>query len=199
MNILKWLSRHHGACVLGLTIIVFALSLVHLWRLGFLSPDWLSANKDSLSALSSITTITIISTGAVFSYYSFFRGRTFSLRAQLELTATLHKTSEDDILQAYSLVVTNVGTSTIWNPQPTVRMVWHGQNNTVTEKIVDYWIEETHEDAANQTPIIEPAEKAQFFGQYIVPKEIWAVTYHVTLSDDSNHNWSISKTVSNET
>ncbi len=198
LRVMRWISRHHGACVLVLTLIVLALVLAHLWRLEILSTNWLSSNKDTLSALSSILTIAVLSTGSIFSYYSFFRGRTFSLRANLELEASKHQAPSGEILQVYSFVVNNAGTSTIWNPRPIVKLVWHGPGDQQSERTVDYWVEEVASNSEDQIPVIEPSESAQFFGQHSVPKEIWAVTYHATLVDDSNHSWSISKTFSNK-
>jgi hypothetical protein len=80
----KWLTHHRDVVIPALVILATVLVLANLMKYKLLTASVLASNKDALAALSSAVSIIAISAGAVFSYYRFFRGRTFYSRAELK-------------------------------------------------------------------------------------------------------------------
>lgn len=197
MEIYDWLRRHKGALIFALSIIAIALLVANAWKHHVLSVEWLKDQKDALAALNSIVTLLVFLAASIFSYYRFFRGRTLSLRADLDIDVSVHETPNEYNLHAYTVTAKNVGTSTIWNPRPYVRVIIHGLKET--ERSIEHWYEEEINSSENSnTPVIEADEKATFFGHQEIPKSAWAVTYLATVKADSEDSWFVSKTISNE-
>lgn len=179
-------------------MIIAVLFLANGWRHGFISANWLKEHKDALSALSSIFTVFILIAGSSFSYFRFFRGRTFSLRADLSINVSVHDSGGDFNLHAITLAAKNVGASTIWNPRPLITIEIHSiANEPVTERIDNWWKEPLDHAQKRTVPLIESTETVMFFAQRRIPKASYAVTYRAQLKADSGDNWYFAKTVSN--
>jgi len=114
-----WFARHRDTIIPALVTIAAALVIGNLVRHGILTASRLGKNKDALAALQSATQIIILVLGGVFSYYRFFRGRIFISRADLTLTTGLVETP-DATVHAVTLELKNLGTTTIWQPKPSV-------------------------------------------------------------------------------
>lgn len=196
MDIYNWIRRHKGALIFALSIIAIALVIANAWKHQILSVDWLKSQKDALAALNSIVTLLVFIAGSVFSYYRFFKGRTLSLRADPQIDVSVHSTDGSANIHAYNLTIKNVGTSTIWNPKPHLKLIIHGPPGINGEREISGWYEE--ERANDHTvPVIEADERVSFFGHQKIKNEAWAVTYIASIQADSGDSWYVSKTVTN--
>lgn len=194
-----WLRRHKGAIVFALSVLAIALLAANAWKHQILSATWLKSQKDALAALNSIVTLLVFLAASVFSYYRFFRGRTLSLRAELNLDVSVHETPNESNLHAFTLTAKNVGTSTIWNPIPKITAVTHGPNSTEEKRDIVNWFEQHPTDGPKGTAaVIEADETVSFFGRQSVLKSAWAVTYTASVTADSGDTWFASKTISNK-
>ena len=192
-----WLRRHKGAITFALTLLLIALTLANAWKYRIVSAEWFTEQKDALSALNSIVTMLILMAGAVFSYYRFFRGRTLSLRTELNVNVSVHQTPEQYRIHAITLTVKNVGSSTIWNPKPLIALHIHGPKGVAERReITDWWEEEASSE--HLAPVIDSGETVTFFAQQRIPDGAWAVTYSASLRADQGDVWHVSKTVSNK-
>lgn len=195
----EWLRRHKGAIIFALSIIAITLAFANAWKHQILSVKWLKDQKDALAAFKDIVTLLILLAASVFSYYRFFRGRTLSLRADLDIDISVHDTPNEYNLHAYTIHAKNVGTSTIWNPKPYLRVIVHGPDDADSERKIEHWYEEETElPKGSKAPVIEADEKATFFGHQEIPKSAWAVTYLATIKADSGDSWFVSRTISNK-
>src|ERR1700678_1114938 len=122
----SWLTRHRDVTIPALVVVVAALVLANLMRYKLLTATALASNKDSLSALSSAVSVIPIIAGSVFSYYRFFRGRTFFCRAELKVNVTVIPTGTGVNLHAVALEVKNIGSLSIWDPIPVIRIDEYG-------------------------------------------------------------------------
>ena len=195
----NWLRRHKGAIVFALSVTTIALLAANAWKYEVLSSTWLKDQKDALAALNSIVTLLVFLAASLFSYYRFFRGRTLSLRSELSIDVSVHATPDDCNLHAYTLTAKNVGTSTIWNPEPEVQVAIHGPSDVKETRIINNWVEESTGGNSDATvAVIESEETVSFNGQQLIPKSAWAVTYTASLKADSGDMWFSSKTVGNK-
>jgi hypothetical protein len=190
-----WLLRRSGAITFALTIILIILILANTWKHSLVSVEWLSKEKDALAALNSIATMIIVITGAVFSYYRFFKGRTLSLRMDLALGVTVHSTQEQYLIHAITLTAKNVGNSTIWYPTPKMTVRIHGpKRKEEIRKADDWW--DINEDL-HLAPVIDAGETVFFFTHQLIPDDAWAVSYSASLRADHGDVWRVFKTISN--
>ena len=196
MDIYNWARRHRGAIIFALSIIVILLLIANAWKHQVLSTEWLKNQKEALAALNSIVTLFVFIAGAVFSYYRFFRGRTLSLRADPQIDVSVHPTDGSSNIHAYELSIKNVGTSTIWNPKPHLKLIIHGPSSIESEREISGWYEEAKANE-HTVPVIEADERVSFFGHQQIQSEAWAVTYIASIEADSGDSWHISKTVTN--
>jgi len=111
-----WFIRHRESIIPALLTIVAALLLANLVRHGVLSASRLAKNKDALSALQSCVQVVVLVLGAIFSYYRFFRGRTFVARGDLIVTV-ITVNAERASLHGVTLEFKNLGTTTVWRPK----------------------------------------------------------------------------------
>jgi hypothetical protein len=195
--VLLYIRRHGGAITFALSLLFILLSLANAWKYRLISVDWLRTQKDALLAFNSILTTAIIITGALFSYYRFFRGRTLSLRSELSLDISVHATPEGYKFHAGILTAKNVGGSTIWNPKPIITLHIHGSETVAERRDIDEWWSE-HTNSSNMAPVIDPGESVTFFTSQHIPDEAWAVTYIASMAADQGDIWYVSKTVSNK-
>lgn len=201
---ITWIRRHSGALTFMLTLIVSCLALANARKYGFFSLDWLAKNKDAIDALNSIVTMAVLVLGAIFSYHRFFKGRTLSLRTELALDVTVHAAPGPCLIHGINLVVKNSGGSTIWNPEPYLKLIIHGPEEVSATRVVDRWrMEDTEPPArAHSTnpmmPVIDPGEVTSFFTTQLIPNTAWAVTYHASLLADQGDIWHVSTIISNK-
>ena len=198
MNLLTRVRRHNGAIIFALTLLVAILLLANAWKHNIISAEWLKEQKDALSAINSIATTILLTAGAIFSYYRFFKGRLLSLKAEIALSISVHPTDGDVMLHAITLTKKNVGSSTIWNPTPIVTIHIHGPDVSRPEEITQWETPRAAADLSGTFSLIEANETVSSFALREIPKSAWAVTYMAAVSADSGDTWFASRTVTNK-
>lgn len=194
----KFYRQNYGQIIVGLTIIAIGLFLVNLIKRDIIGLEWLSKNKDSIGAINDIFSIAILLVASIFSYYRFFRGRTFAMRAKPKITTTVHNTSENFFIHAITVKIENVGQLPIWNPSPVTVAKVHGPDDSEKDRVVDNWSRPPFtSDKELETVVIETGETISFFAHQKIPKEVWAVTYSTSIKSESKDIWATNLTVSN--
>jgi hypothetical protein len=173
----NWLTRHRDVTIPALVVVVAVLVLANLMKYKLLTATALASNKDSLSALSSAVSVITIIVGSVFSYYRFFRGRTFFCRAELKVNVTVIPTGTGVNLHAVALEVKNIGSLSIWDPIPVIRIDEYGPKG-VTKHLIEAWSEAHSPRGTGPTlPVIDSGETASFWTTEEVAESAWAVFY----------------------
>lgn len=189
-------ARYHSAVYTAGLVAAIVLFVVGLFRHGFLSPDSLKANKDAIAASGSIVTMVALLVGGIASYYRFFRGRTFSVRAFLTIEIDVIGAPDGDFLHALTFRVKNVGSAPIWNPQPDIRIEKRTGRSVTRSQVVD-WVGELSSDGIERAGVIDAGETGNYFVTAMIPADVWAVTYLVLVSADTGDVWSASRTIAN--
>lgn len=194
----KWLTRNRETIIPLLVVTVVSLIFTILIKHQILTATGLSANKDTLAALNSVLSIMVLTVGGLFSYYRFFRGRTFYARAELDIRVTIIDTPKDFNIYAVTLVIKNIGTLSIWEPVPVIKVYEQGPKGTHYE-VWDKWGESLlPEGEAEMLAVIDSGEIASFINQHRVNKDIWAVSYSAFVKSHSGEVWKQSITVANK-
>ncbi|MCB2228915.1 MAG: hypothetical protein KQH53_19730 [Desulfarculaceae bacterium] len=195
----NWLERHNGSIIFVLSIVAIMLACANAWKYNFVSLSWLKDQKDTFSSLKDIITLLIFLIVSTFSYYRFFKGRTLSLRADTDIQVSVHESPGDYNIHAFTLNLQNVGTSTIWTPKPNVKYHLHYSDGDVSSHEINDWYKEDMDTSKYVTSsVVEPDEKAYFFGHCEVPKKVWAVTYFAKIQADNGDCWFTAKTINNK-
>jgi hypothetical protein len=194
----KWLTRNREALIPLLVLAVATLILANLLKHGLLTPSVLAANKDALAALNSAVSIVVIVVGAIFSYYRFFRGRTFFSRAELKISVVVIETTKNFNLHAVTLEVKNIGTMSIWEPTPLVKLYEYGPAGPTSDTWGDWRDAVGSSDEADMLSVIDSGEVVSFINHHEVGKSIWAVTYVAFVTAKSREVWKVSTTVPNK-
>jgi len=173
----SWLTRHRDVVIPALVVIVAVLILADLIKYRLLTASALAGNKDALAALSSAVNIIAVAVGAVFTYYRFFRGRTFFNRAELKINVTVISTRTGVNLHAVILEVKNIGSLSIWEPVPIIRVDEYGPNG-INSRSIDSWSEARSPRSRGQTlPVVDAGETASFWMTEEVPQSSWVLIY----------------------
>jgi len=185
----SWLTRHRDVVIPAMVVFAAALILADLMRYKLLTASFLASNKDALAALSSAVSIVAISVGAVFSYYRFFRGRTFYSRAELKINVTVIPMRVGINMHAVILEVKNIGTLSIWNPIPVMRIDEHGPDG-VQRRVIDSWSEaQSPKGEGAMLAVIDSGGTASFWTEIEVSDEIPAVFYTAFVHSHQGEIW----------
>ena len=194
----KWLTRNRETIIPLLIVLIVLLIVAILIKHQFFTLSGLAVNKDALAALSSALSIIVLSVGGLFSYYRFFKGRTFYARAELTILITIIDTPEDFNIYAVTLIIKNIGTLSIWDPTPVIKIYEQGPGGT-TSQIWDNWLESAIPDNEEEMlAVIDSGESASFFNQHRVRKDIWGVHYAAFIRSHSGDVWKQSVTIANK-
>jgi hypothetical protein len=186
---MNWFARHRESIILGLTLLVAGLLLANLIRHGILSASALSQSKDALSALQSAVQILFIVLGAIFSYYRFFRGRTFVSRAIVDVDVAVIETTRTYTLHWVTLEFKNLGTVSVWAPRPEVIVRLTGPTGTSVETWDDWREASTGRERRRHLSVVDSGETISFTALKEVPVDIWAVEYQVFVTDSDGVRW----------
>ncbi|MCM2287324.1 MAG: hypothetical protein NDI81_21295 [Desulfobacula sp.] len=191
-------ARTHAPIVVVLSIIVIALLVAVLFRYDYINTALLVSHKDFIDVTSKILTSIILIFGAAASYFRFFRGRTLSPRLKMSASVAVFEATDSENLHVLSIIITNIGSVAIWNPEPQAEVVYHGIKSEKDEVIDQWWAPMLKTDSAKRLPMVDTSEEAQYVVQRLVPKDVYAVTYFAQISLESGHSWHRSVTVSNK-
>lgn len=193
-----FIHRHHTWLAVILTFACAGLFASNLLKRGILTAHWLASHKDAISAASDLVQVTLVVVAAVFSYYRFFHGRTFSSRAEPGINVSVHSTTGDYFIHAILVAFKNVGTIPIWDPRPTVALQTIGPGGASEIAVADRWQEQSLSgDNEDRLPVVEAGETVSFVMHKQVPKTEWIVIYGATIVSQSGDVWATGKTVSN--
>jgi hypothetical protein len=123
-----WFVQHSEKITLLLIVAAIILAIVNIGKYQGEIAFWLSANKDTLSALSTLLNIIVLIIGGFLAYLRFFRGRIFYSRAGLNPTVDVLGTPESFNSHAVTIEITNIGTLSIWDTRPVVVVTKYGPN-----------------------------------------------------------------------
>ena len=185
---MKWLLRNRETLFPALSAIILALLIAVLVRLDVLTASKLAANRDALSALSSSVSMILLTIGGVFSYYRFFRGRTFFARADISIEVTVIDTDSDELIHFVVVEIKNIGTLPIWNPVPVVDVTAIDADEERRERW-DNWVEGSLNRGAEVHTVVDSGEDASFFNTHRVPKSVCAVAYVAFVTAESGETW----------
>lgn len=185
---MKWLLRNRETLFPALSALALALLIAVLVRLDILTASKLAANKDALSALSSSVSMIILLIGGVFSYYRFFRGRTFFARADIDIKVTIIDTNSDQLIHFVVVEIKNIGTLPIWNPTPVVDVTTIDSRTHKNDRW-DNWVEGRVTNRGEVYAVVDSGEDASFFNEHEVAKDAWAVAYVAYVTAESGETW----------
>jgi hypothetical protein len=192
-----WLERHRDEILGILLLSVTALALANVLKGRSISLAWLKDNKDAITAATGIATTLLVFLGGIFSYYRFFRGRTFAARAELKLSVSVHPTTEDFHLHSIVAEIKNLGSMPIWDPQPTIWFTIHGPEGS-TRNVIDDWFDPPIlSGQRSDLTVIESSETTSYFAQHKIPKAAWVVTYLMAIRSRSGDVWHVGTSISN--
>jgi hypothetical protein len=173
-----------------LVAVIVILIVAYLIKLGLIDPRRLGADKDSIAAIGSIcTTLTVLVTG-VFAYHRFFRGRTFTLRLDVNCEVTMVDGPHPASLGLLTVSVKNIGNVTVWDPQVSANVTYrYLDGRTVREPVA--WPEDAVVRASRRRKVtaIDPGECSTFSAEIFIDKDVWALTQRVDVAC-GGHHWS---------
>jgi hypothetical protein len=181
-----------------LSVVLAVLLLAYARKAGILSTVWLVAHKDALAAVSSAFSAAGILVGGILAYYRFFRGRTLATRAELAIAVSIIRSPGTQLLHSITVSIKNVGTVTIWEPQPIIEVTkWHTDGKS-TSFTISTWYEVPDANADESLiSALDSGESGDFFTQHLFEADVWAVTYAATVSCTTGDSWTKLTTVAN--
>ena len=190
-------ERRKSALIVTFSALIAVLGLIGIVRHGLFSLPDLAKNKDGLNALQSIVTMTAIIGASIASYYRFFRGRTFSVRADLSISCKIVPSDDSSFLHAVTFTVRNVGTMAIWNPLPQMRVELQTAGGSRSYAITN-WLDDHMTHDPNSKGVIDAGETALFFVRHTVEKSVPAVTYVASVMSEDGDSWMTGASFANE-
>jgi hypothetical protein len=190
-----WYHRYRGLAYVTLTTLCFFLLIALLNKHGYVSGNTLKDNKDALASIASVGNIIALTFGSVLGYYRFFNGRTFSVKAELNLSVEA-VSLEDRVLHSIILHVKNVGSVTIWQPNVDFYKIERTESGHEQPQKFDPH-DFGFEDVGRTTniPIIDAGSSVSFFGTAYISKAVPAVIYVAELTASSGDKWMLAKLV----
>jgi hypothetical protein len=194
---LKWYIRYRDTIIPLLAVVIATLVLANLIKHGALTASRLKDNKDALAALQSVVQVIVLSLGAIFSYYRFFRGRTFVSRADVALDVQVFATETDDYLHAIAIEFRNLGTVSIFDPQPVLNIRYYGPSDIEDEHWTNWREARLPGRSRLSYAVVDSGETASYSASHAVPNIVWAVEYTAFITDADGITWKRSVTVEN--
>ena len=194
----KWFARDRETIIPLMVVLACVLLLANLIKHGILSASQLTQSKDPLSALQSATQVVFLVLGAVFSYYRFFRGRTFVSRGEVTISVNVIETTTDYNLHWVSIEFKNLGTVSVWDPKPEVFVTMFGPAGVVRDSWSDWREAVTGREIRRGFSVIDSGEIASFTTHQEVSKTIWAVEYQVFVTNADGVRWKRATMIENK-
>ncbi|GIH04052.1 hypothetical protein Rhe02_21190 [Rhizocola hellebori] len=182
-----------------LLLVLLGLGVAYLFKAGILSGAWFASNKDILDAVNSLITSAVLLTAGILGYYKFFRGRTLTTRAAMELRVDVIDGGQSGHLHCLTVSAKNIGTVSILEPQLVVEVTARRQDAVNASETVSQWFESSDHDRGTRRRfgVIDSDETATFVAERFFRADVWAVTYSAVLSCTSGDSWSRRITVKN--
>jgi hypothetical protein len=179
-----------------LLLIVIFLAVALAVKTGFISRAKLSDNRDWLPVVSSIVSAGAILVTALLAYFRFFRGRTFASRAVLTVEVTVLTAPCGGSLHTVVTKASNVGTAPIWNPQVQIEVTEINNEGEANSRTLEATYKLAGEPSSERVSVnvLDSGETTDFTSQTMIDREVWAVTYLITLRS-AGYAWSTVRAV----
>jgi hypothetical protein len=195
---IKLINRHRDELALIMIVLVGLLAIANLAKSGWIKWNWFAEHKEALDGLSTVLAILAVTFGALATYHRFFKGRTFTTRADLELKVTVHPHGSQRTLHAIVLALRNAGTLPVWNPRPLISVQIHGPDGTSSVYDITEWYTPHNERSEEQSlSVVDTGETTSFFATHPMDRSVWSVTYIASVRDDDRNVWRTGVTVTN--
>lgn len=181
-----------------MVVVAGVLLLANLIKYGILSASRLTQSKDALNALQSAVQVVVLVLGAVFSYYRFFRGRTFVSRGDLTISVTVIETTAAHNLHWVSIEFKNLGTVSVWDPKPEVFVTMFSPDGVISDSWSDWHEAVTGSEKRRGFSVIDSGETATFTTHQEVSKGVWAVEYQLFVTDSDGVQWKRAAMIENK-
>jgi len=185
-----WLESHNIISWMYLIIIILLLAV--LFKEGVISITSLVNKKELINSVSELVTIAAILIGGILSYLKYFKRRLFKPKLNIVPSVGLIEL-ENDNLHWINLELENKGSAGIWNYKIKVIATLHG-NDTKDIEINNFFRPEKY-----QENLIDVGESAYEHATLNIPKDIYAITFNISITDKSGANWYRSITSANKT
>jgi len=179
-----------------LSVAVVALLVANGVKYGLLEDRFFVAHEKLIDGLAKIFAGALLLIGTLASYFRFFRGRTFSARADLDLSVNVMEGSPGHLLHAIDVKLHNLGAVPIWGPTAELRIHAFGEP-AIEPEYVTAWKLRRERDGVERTIVIDPQERGQFHATREFDRKIWAVHYEVIVTSASQDAWHSMTTVPN--
>lgn len=177
--------------LIGILIILIILALI---KKGILTINNLEELKNYFNLLTKIISSFILTIGAVFSYYRFFKGRTFSERININVQIKVFEYSNNSKIHTIDLELKNTGNVPIKNVSSEVLAVLiDGEENEIYAVLTDEEI--VPEDFVN---IIDTQEIDSRHYKIKVPNDIKAVLFKIKVTSRKKNIWTKIVTIPNK-
>jgi len=185
-----WSGPRRATAIATLSSVAIVLALANLIKEGYITWDILRDRKDALNAAASAINILVVLVGAVLSYFRFFRGRTFSTRADLDLSVEVIPLPDNRRLHAITFRVKNVGNTPIWNPRPIIEISLLGPTGSQHFGVINSWSDVlSAPDGPLRVAVLDPGETGTFATRREFDADVWVVTYAASVTCDSGDVW----------
>jgi hypothetical protein len=191
----SFLEKRQSILIVAGTIACVVLLVLGLFRNEFVSFATLARNKDALAATASIVTTLAVSLALLGSYFRFFRGRTFSCRAELAIETKVIGTPRGDFLHVVTITLKNIGSMSIWDPKPMVTV--RPRSDTMQNPYQVQWDEVEYDDGVSRKSVVDSAETATYCIWHRFAPEVWLVTYDVFVRSEDGNVWAKSASIAN--
>jgi len=176
-----------------LFVIAGGLSVTILFKEDILSVKLLGTYGDVLDSIAKIVTIAAVVIGGALSYIRFFRGRI--LNPKLNIVATTGCLELDDCnMHWLDVELANRGSVAIWNYNVKVMVSLHATFSS--EMVVPAFVGPADSNRGDEN-LIDVGESAWEHAIIRVPKEVQAITFRISVSEESGSMWDRYVTSSN--
>ncbi len=156
-------------------------------------------DKNEVTIVKDIVTTIAIVLGGIAAYFKFFSGRTFSLKAEIDVTCDVIKTPSSHFLHLVKISFKNVGNLVVKSPTASVSYTAYHKDPELNlkgtlEHITELTLPRKKEDSFPSSAL--QGETIFFEFEKEFTQEIWAVKYVVEVRS-KNTNWTNFKIISN--
>jgi hypothetical protein len=186
-----------AALATTLAVAMAVLLLANALKYGLISEAFFSEHGKTVEGIGKIVTPIVLLIGAVASYFRFFKGRTFSARAELGITVSVIRASGEENLHAISIRLKNIGPVPLWDPTISLRIQAYGPTPSAPVEIKGWRLEHTDSTDGEEACVIDSQEYALYHADRLVATDIWAVRYEAAVRTAAGDTWFGMTTIAN--
>ena len=190
--IFNWKFKNH--LILSLLSIIILLISILLIKNNTITVEKIASHKDFIDAVNKIIGSILLIIGAVFSYFKFFKGRTFSERLIIDVHVKVFDYNQNQKLHTVDIELHNIGAIPIKNftCEISANMIDGTENETVEI------LTEIKPISDNATSIIDTQEIDYKHYKLLVSNDIKAVLYKIKIISSKGDAWTKAFTIINK-